>query len=741
MDSVGLELYYSHNKKWIGLDISDPNSLEESCLNKSIDDIVAFHQSSSQIAWFYFEGLQCTFAAKFGNSPSLSTRKKFRQRLANLIENASNAYGISRNQLTSLLARDAFRSELKQAISTIETHKIDSLDASEDQQPPQLAVFALDIDHFKQVNDTHGHLYGDQVLKAFATRLEAAADRIRELTDNQINVVLGHPSGEEFLVALLGRGSKQEFLDWADIFRSQIADDPLPSLKEWELLSTQSNLTKIVAPLIHERVVTCSIGIALYTPSSSDSTESQMISLLDRADTALYRAKAAGRNCFILFDDILGSHGRVLEQDEQTRVLAFDIGSNVGVVIGQEFKVYPKNFTGSKRFTVNDGRTKRDIGIYPRLELTRATVFNVQPELSFSYISIEEDKEKNIEIGAHLEAIPLGSIGHLLNKSSRYFPNSNFPTATIDGIESLQNYIDGYIKAKTKLFAVVFRFAKEQEFIRHYGIAALNNVLAQFYRSVLAGVHHLCHASVIENAVICAVGPESAYSNSTIDRIAKEFSENNPELGVLVGVFRQADHTEKSGLLNSKYAIDFARFAASNYASTAKDERVLHFNATTARQLLEGQRAAKLPLQAIADYLKLKQLGLVDAKVENCAGLCYSDLRDFTQAFNCYENAVSLAPDQAIFRANVGIVANQTKDTERGLSSLNPSTDKQLEFLQKYFPLGLFIYAVLLARAKQTRSPQFIASRFASIAPIALALDIAAARKANAQEITEALQE
>lgn len=126
-----------------------------------------------------------------------------------------------------------------------------------------LSLLLFDIDHFKQVNDTHGHPAGDQVLREVARRCQILV---------RASDLIGRWGGEEFLVmtpetALDGGSTLGERL------RRAVADTPV-------ILDTG------------ERVqVTISVGIAEYTASDAD-----LASLLRRADMALYRAKASGRN-------------------------------------------------------------------------------------------------------------------------------------------------------------------------------------------------------------------------------------------------------------------------------------------------------------------------------------------------------------------------------------------------------------------------------------------------------------
>jgi len=124
-----------------------------------------------------------------------------------------------------------------------------------------LAVLAIDIDHFKHVNDTHGHAAGDRVLKIVVACCQS------QLRNND---VLGRLGGEEFAVVLPGADTDAA-QRVAERIRERIADTP----------------TQLDSATIR---VTASIGVATFdgkTPFEA---------LLADADAALYRAKHEGRN-------------------------------------------------------------------------------------------------------------------------------------------------------------------------------------------------------------------------------------------------------------------------------------------------------------------------------------------------------------------------------------------------------------------------------------------------------------
>ncbi len=125
-----------------------------------------------------------------------------------------------------------------------------------------LSVVVCDLDHFKKVNDTYGHGAGDFVLHAFGERLLGT---LREAD------LAGRIGGEEFLM-VLPETDLTGARPFAERLRKAIASFPIP-------LPT--------GPL----TVTCSLGIAERT-----SAETEAGQLLARADAALYRAKAGGRN-------------------------------------------------------------------------------------------------------------------------------------------------------------------------------------------------------------------------------------------------------------------------------------------------------------------------------------------------------------------------------------------------------------------------------------------------------------
>jgi two-component system cell cycle response regulator len=141
---------------------------------------------------------------------------------------------------------------------------LDTLMANARKSERPLAFVIMDIDYFKQVNDTYGHDIGDEVLKEFASRIAA--------NTRGIDLACRY-GGEEFVVAMP---------DTDIAFATNIAERLRQSIE-----TTPVKISRAPGQL----TITISIGIA-RCEGTSDTAES----LLHRADQALYRAKRTGRN-------------------------------------------------------------------------------------------------------------------------------------------------------------------------------------------------------------------------------------------------------------------------------------------------------------------------------------------------------------------------------------------------------------------------------------------------------------
>lgn len=159
---------------------------------------------------------------------------------------------LEQDALTGVSSRTSMLRELKLSIAR----------ARKTGQP--LVVIMADLDRFKTVNDTHGHLVGDKVLKEVAARIKAA---LREFD------LVGRYGGEEFVI-LLENTSSHTANQVAERIRQRIASEPI----QLGALSLE---------------ITISQGLALRKESDDSN------SLLKRADQAMYEAKKAGRNCVI----------------------------------------------------------------------------------------------------------------------------------------------------------------------------------------------------------------------------------------------------------------------------------------------------------------------------------------------------------------------------------------------------------------------------------------------------------
>ena len=157
----------------------------------------------------------------------------------------------TRDSLTRLWNRSSILGELGRELARLERER----------RP--LGVVIVDLDHFKNINDTYGHVAGDAVLREAARRMQ---NGIRQYD------CVGRYGGEEFLILFPGC-TEQECFAQADRLRKQLA--------QTEMSVNDSALR-----------VTASFGVTAARPGENCTQEA----LIRRADEALYLAKKSGRN-------------------------------------------------------------------------------------------------------------------------------------------------------------------------------------------------------------------------------------------------------------------------------------------------------------------------------------------------------------------------------------------------------------------------------------------------------------
>jgi len=160
------------------------------------------------------------------------------------------------DSLTGLATRRVLDDRLKVAVESARHHQ------------GGLALLMLDVDNFKEVNDTFGHQAGDEVLRVTGQRLLAAV---------RASDTVARLGGDEFVVLL-----------------SEVRN---PQAVEMVAATVVSSLSRPVPFAGRDMAVSVSVGVAMALNGKMDAQ-----ALLRQADAALYRAKNAGRNCFHVFD-------------------------------------------------------------------------------------------------------------------------------------------------------------------------------------------------------------------------------------------------------------------------------------------------------------------------------------------------------------------------------------------------------------------------------------------------------
>lgn len=153
-----------------------------------------------------------------------------------------------------------------------------------EEKEKRIVIAILDVDHFKSVNDTFGHLYGDKVLARVGGRLKEIVGK---------DGVIGRIGGDEFMIVFNGHDDDQVLRGMLRAIRTQI---------KWEFAEDFENLS-----------ITCSIGASIFPVNGRDYED-----LFKKADCCLYIAKEKGRDRYVFFRDEMhrASYEAMLNQNQ-----------------------------------------------------------------------------------------------------------------------------------------------------------------------------------------------------------------------------------------------------------------------------------------------------------------------------------------------------------------------------------------------------------------------------------------
>jgi diguanylate cyclase (GGDEF)-like protein len=205
------------------------------------------------------------------------------------------------DELTGLPNRNLFLDRLTQALLVAKRNK------------RLVGLLSIDLDHFKVVNDTHGHVTGDHLLQQAAERLQPC---LRQ------SDTLARLGGDEFTVILENINRAEDV--------ALVADKIIASMKTPFMVDG------------YEAFIGASVGITIYPTDTSDS-----ISMLRNADIALFRAKEMGRNTFCFFTQNMDQEvlnrvslandlRKAIEQDEMRVYYQPIVDINTGKIISAE---------------------------------------------------------------------------------------------------------------------------------------------------------------------------------------------------------------------------------------------------------------------------------------------------------------------------------------------------------------------------------------------------------------------
>jgi diguanylate cyclase (GGDEF)-like protein len=270
-DKIEVEVFQHSDKRWSRLTRS--GGLEQSIPQQVLDTLNENFGVQDVGSWYYdsaIEGWFCSYKPLTSKHFVLLVKSSDAEKLIEeeylqflfhfYCHQLQMLQGTYRDALTGLYNRRAFNEKMLQLLEPADNHQRRALNYS-----PTVYVM-LDIDHFKSINDSMGHLYGDEVLLLLAQQM---TDSFRE------NDLLFRYGGEEFAMVLMDI-TAQQAQHSLQRFREKIADYDFPNVEQ----------------------VTVSIGFTDFDKSLS------MEELINQADNALYYCKITTRNAVHSYQEL-----------------------------------------------------------------------------------------------------------------------------------------------------------------------------------------------------------------------------------------------------------------------------------------------------------------------------------------------------------------------------------------------------------------------------------------------------
>lgn len=520
-------------------------------------------------------------------------------------------------------------------------------------------LIIIDLDRFKHINDTYGHLFGDNVLTQ-------TAEHLREICPRQ--TLLCRLGGDSFAIF------------WPQALRSRVKE--LAHNISQELGQISCKFT----PLREDVHISASIGFVNYPQDFQGALfgkapAEQYRLILEKAGKAVHTAQAAGRGQVYSFRQILSQGGVVLEIMPMNR-LVINLGRNVDAHEGQRFLIWSRKFNG-REMVVND-QDDTILGHYPPMCKGEISLVEVQDDLAIAEVLFQTDPDWIIEKGDKLTLLDERS-GLAEQASPR--PEDRSPQKdALTGLYPYRDFLQKWqsVRGQCKEFCMVLMRLennrserspvdqmKEEQFFQ----ALTHNAETLFGPDALGGRYSM-------NCIIYHV-PDVGQEECA--RLVHELFEDEQfdAVDTIVGLagFPFLDSTRSEILDNVRKALD--------HATLLQGDKIACFDSISLNISADRLFAREEIYDAITEYKRSLTADEHNFLARNSLGICYARLNKYSTARTIFQDLVERHPGHIMLWYNYGCASLKDGDTAAAQQAFERILDIAPDHIYALARLGL----------------------------------------------------